>query len=178
MGGTKQQVCNEGGVLDGNTTGFDSKGKEVPEVIVDCNVGAKDYWEELCTEHIFNGLKKGSNVRDDAADVLPFCHEAANKPSVGRMRESGGHRGKGMDAVRSCIDLGVHPTIAGGSRANEATNISLALAELHQEQGILEDFTCRGLRCIGVDSPAFGQSGEASNAGSFLAEGNEESSDA
>ena len=49
------------------------------------HVRAKDGREELGVECVLNGSKEGSYVRDDAANVLPFCHEAADKTSVGQV---------------------------------------------------------------------------------------------
>ena len=76
------------------------------------------------------------------------------------------------------IDHGAQPSITAGSGFNEATNVSLALAELQLEGDILKYFICRQLGCLGTDGPAFGRGGEVPNAGPYLAEGQEESGDA
>ena len=86
LGGMEQQVHQEVGVLNGNSAGLDAKGKEVAEVLVDCDIKAKDGCEDLCAKHVFNECNKGANVRDDVADVLPLCHAAADKYGISRVR--------------------------------------------------------------------------------------------
>lgn len=78
----------------------------VMEVVVNWSVGSNDGQEELFAKCIFDGGKEGCYVRDDVADILPLCHEAADKPSVYIVREACGNSGKSVDAMYPCIDHG------------------------------------------------------------------------
>ena len=63
----------DGGIPDGNSTGLYTKDEEVPEVIVDFDVGAQSGLKEFGVECIFDGGQKVAYVWDGMADVLPFC---------------------------------------------------------------------------------------------------------
>ena len=107
MGSAEEGYCCEHGVADFESARLYTEGKEVAEVIVDWQVGSNNGREELFAKCIFDGFEEGPFVWDNLADVLPLCHEAANKPSICRVREACGAGGKLVNAIYTWVDHGM-----------------------------------------------------------------------
>ena len=45
-------------------------------------------WEEFCVESILDWGQEKADVGDNLADILPFCHEAADEAGIGGVKES------------------------------------------------------------------------------------------
>ena len=70
---------------------FDPYGEEVLEVIVDGICTAEDGGKEVGPKGVLDRCKERSNIRDSAADVLPFGQKTGYEASVCRVGEAEGN---------------------------------------------------------------------------------------
>jgi hypothetical protein len=81
-------------------------------------------------EGFFNGGKGLVDVWSDTLEVLPFTLERMGKSHVGSLGVSAGDFGKGMDTCDPVVNLCVNPRSFGGTRADKAADITVALGGL------------------------------------------------
>ena len=75
-GAAEEGICALDWVSDGEAALPHPKGEVAMKVIVDGLGAAEDGREKLGSQGVLNRGKEGSDVWDDAADVVPFGREA------------------------------------------------------------------------------------------------------